>query len=250
MTTKTHALEVSAAWLDSDHATLVLEGFAGTGKTTAARWIFDHFAARRTVTPMGASRGPVWWAAKLLPGSGDSRERDAWAAFDSASLIVIDDAGTEQWAERVTSAIERAHDVTPSKRLVVTHNLTRGDFMSRFGDRVKSRLINAQWSTIHAADYRDTPPIGAPWPLPTDPTPRELAETAAREAQVAAEEAELERTRPAREAAAARAFAEIRDIIAKLDAEKTIARSADDRHDDDRRRHLREQVRLRMVGDE
>ena len=250
MTTKTHALEVSAAWLDSDHATLVLEGFAGTGKTTAARWIFEHFAARRTVTPMGASRGPVWWAAKLLPGSGDSRERESWAAFDSASLIVIDDAGTEQWAERVTSAIERAHDVTPSKRLVITHNLTRADFMQRFGDRVKSRLISAQWSTIHATDYRDTPPIGPAWPLPTDPTPRELADAAAREAQAAAEDAELERTRPAREAAAARAFAEIRDIIAKLDAEKTIARSADERHDDDRRRQLREQVRRRMVGDE
>ena len=248
MIRSTPALQAAAEWLDSGATAIVLIGGTGTSKTTAARWLFDHLAARRLCSPSGSSRGPVWWSAKAIPASGDSRERETWQAYDSATIVCIDDAGTEQWAERVSSAIERAFDIAPVKRIVITTNMARGPFVARFGDRVESRLLAAHWISLACPDYRDTPPIGAAWPLPTDPTPRELAETAARETAALEEEVELERTRPAREAAAARAFAEIRDIIAKLDAEKTIARSADDRHDDDRRRFLRQQVRLVQHG--
>lgn len=251
---ETEALRVALEWLESPAKVLVLQGGTGSGKSIAAGWLHEFFAARPLHSDAGGRRGPAWFAAKVL-GTLDHRDRETvevWRAFDAATLIVLDDVGTEPWPDRIGSAIERVWDVT-SARLVITTNLDLDTVIpsagpGRYGERVASRMQGSTWHVLAAPDYRGRPPVGAPWPSPASQTERE------REAARLVREAE-EREREEYEAGAAERnakFAEhmewLRDTMGQIEAKLAVERTASQRADDDRRRELRRQ--LRIVGGE
>lgn len=251
---ETEALRVALEWLESPSKVLVLQGGTGSGKSVAAGWLHEFFRARPLHSDAGARRVPAWFAAKVL-GTLDHRDRETvetWRAFDAATLIVLDDVGTEPWADRIGSAIERVWDVT-SARLVVTTNLrlevvVPPDGPGRYGERVASRMQGARWEELVNGDYRGRPPTGNAWPAPAARTQREHDAAEARRIAEEAEAAEYESGAAARDAAFAHHMAWLRDTIAELEAAKAAERSAPERADDEARRRLRAQ--LKIVGGE
>jgi len=127
---------------------LVLSADAGRGKSTAA--------ARGL-----ALRPGLWVHAPDLarpPIEGTSSE-GLDERMASASLLVVDDVGTEHSpsgyaASRLQDVIvRRGHDERPT---VLTTNLSPADFRARYGDRVASRLNGDPlgWQTLTGADLR------------------------------------------------------------------------------------------------
>lgn len=248
---ETEALRVALEWLESPSKVLVLQGGTGSGKSVAAGWLHDFFRARPVHSDAGARRGPAWFAAKVL-GAVDPRDRETWAAFDSATLITLDDVGTELWPERIGSAIERVWDVT-SARLVITTNLDADVVVpasgpGRYGERVASRMQGATWVVLAAPDYRGGGPVGPKWPSPSAPTERE------REATRARHEAE-DRERAEYEAGAEEREKKLREILATSEAlaGAKILRlpvAGNDASDNERRRQLARQSRRAEDGSE
>lgn len=239
----TTALERVAQWLETDLDVLVLQGGTGSAKSIAAAWAFEFVQHRAPITPTGHRRSPLWLDARSL-AAWSSFDARFWSDYDNASLIVIDDAGIEENADRLAAAIERVVNVSTA-RAVVTTNLGGRVFAERYGDRVLSRIHGAgRWSCIVEVDLRTEDGRAsltdrAPWPSPRDQTAseRELAEREAEERRIADEE--HARTIDMRAAMAAGALARFEAAIADLASAKASPFGHDDRAQSDAIRRRR-----------
>lgn len=108
---------------------LVILGGVGIGKTTAAAWACEWrdgmYTKTRTLT--AAHRAMF----------GDQREE--WRSMMRSPLLVIDDLGREA-DEHGIVAVEDAIDERQSHPTIITGNITKAEALSRYGDRVSSRL--------------------------------------------------------------------------------------------------------------
>lgn len=239
---ETYALRSLCEWYETDSESIVVQGGTGSGKSRGAAWLFEFALHRAVTTPSGQRRGPIWCDAPGLASVAPWSEQ--WrSVFDVASMIVIDDVGTEPSSgdgpARMTAAIERAFNVSSGK-LVITTNLDPEAFARRYGDRVRSRLCQALWIPTPDPDYRE--PANAAllegrrkWPSPRSQSRREREATRRAAEQQAAEDVEWERTLAERTALAEKFQAE---LVEKMRAanEQQVASDAD------RREALRRQV--------
>lgn len=120
---------------------LMLMGPTGAGKSFAAGWVV-------------AARGGMWIPAvrALTP----QRWREESAGYERASVLVLDDAGTEgdSWpCDNVRALLVTR--LSSDRTTVVTTNKSREEFVRVYGDRVRSRLQDA-------ARVRVIDPQGAP----------------------------------------------------------------------------------------
>lgn len=243
----TTALTAAAAWsADREHRFLVLEGHTGSGKSIAAAWA--HQFARERVTRTGVMsyvethtepKWPVWCDARLVCGmvGGEWRNADAWAAFDRASVVVIDDVGTEDKADRMTALLERLCNVS-SGRAVLTTNLDFETFSGRYGDRVQSRMVgSARWVRCADPDMRCHVPSGAVFAKPGDETTAELTARLRADEERRRQEAEWQAGQADREKWMAKHMDEMQLLM-----DKSIRLPPSDSSDDERREFLRKQV--------
>lgn len=172
---RTEAIDVVLQWIETRRDVLVLEGGTGAGKSVAAAWAFAYFAHR--------FRAPVWASVPEVATLGEW-ERKEWEPFDAASLIVLDDLGTERDtnASRAAMVLERLSNLAAG-RCIITTNLPSEAIHPRYGERVWSRLLgSATWVTLSGCDLREQPPRGEPAPDPTARTKAEEEEATRRAA--------------------------------------------------------------------
>lgn len=235
---ETFALRRVCTWYETDSESIVLQGGVGAGKTLGAAWIFEFALHRSVMTPTGQRRGPVWCDAPGLAALAPWSDR--WQEYDAASLIVIDDVGTEgtigDAVPRITAAIERAFNVS-SGRIVITTNLDRAAFGERYGSRIASRLDGTDaWKASPDPDYRGAAPSGMRWTSPRSPSRREREAAKREEEERQREEAEFERTAAERLRWAETAKADLAAKLADVDPRRSEA------HDEERREVLRRQL--------
>lgn len=243
----TAATRAVAEWSsDPTWRILVLEGGVGSGKTAAASWGFQFVYDRmtrpgvRTYAEIYSPRWPVWCDARLVCGlvGVEWRYEDKWAAFDTAPLVVLDDVGTEDKPERMTSLLERLFNVA-SSRAIITTNLDLDDFHKRYGDRVDSRIVGfAQWVQCADADMRVCPPDGAPFARPEDETHSELVARLKAEEERRKIDEEWEAGHEERQ----RWWAEHMADLARLTGEKRLRVAASGESDEEARERIRRQV--------
>ncbi|MGL5912266.1 MAG: hypothetical protein ACRCZP_19835 [Phycicoccus sp.] len=248
---ETKALQSLVRWYDSDCEAIVLQGGTGSAKTRGAAWLFEFALHRAVVTFSGARRGPIWCdapgLATIAPWS------DQWrSVYDTASLIFVDDVGTEpstgDGPARIGAALERGFNVA-SGRVVLTTNLGSDVFGRRFGERITSRLRQSMWVELNEPDYRE--PANAQllkarrkWPSPRDLSPKERAAAKRAEEAQAAEDAEWERTAGERAAFAAKAQAELVEKMRDANAQQAAVEAVDNERREALRRQLEELRRV------
>lgn len=166
---------------DAMRAALVGGTFANTGCMTAIEhfrsvdeprksWLFlagppgsgKSIAAAEAI----ACCGGVWVSAQQLPRIFAANFGDQYEAQETvrtASLLVIDDLGTEQDSQRMAAILIELLDARKSMSrhpTIATSNLTSASFLARYsaaGDRLSSRLAEqATWYADAAADMRRT----------------------------------------------------------------------------------------------
>lgn len=114
---------------------LVLSGSTGTGKTVAAvTWLWRHRAL-----PGGFMRASAFAAASSFDGALRTNWAHLWR------VMVLDDLGAE-YADNKGAFVSRAeevfdHYVADGRGLVVTTNLSPADILTRYGERLASRLV-------------------------------------------------------------------------------------------------------------
>jgi hypothetical protein len=239
----TSALAETARWVESKSDVLVIEGDTGSGKSVAAAWAWLFVKCRTNRSgPMtyGEMHAPASWpvwvdaptVASLQPWS------DQWAEFDRARLVVVDDVGTEEKAERMQAVLERLWNVS-SGRAVITTNLTVADFGDRYGARVASRLAGSgTWARCSDPDMRIATPAGEPFRRPEDETHGELVARMRSEEERRREAAEWEAGAAGREVM----FAEMSAKLSGLIGEKRLRVAPSNSSDAERRELLRKQV--------
>jgi hypothetical protein len=130
---ETVALQVAREWWAGDQRMLVLAGKPGVGKTTAAAWLAAAPPRSALFTSTTAlARTSVYDAEKIGP-------------FESASLLVIDDAGVEYMDVKgaflsMFDALLDERYQSLSKRTVITSNLTSDVFAHRYSERIIDRI--------------------------------------------------------------------------------------------------------------
>lgn len=144
-------LRVVDAWLATDAPCLVLLGGTGIGKTVAAlHGSLRHADGSRFVraTDLGAAVKPTLDERKL--GARELSPRHV-------EYLILDDLGVEQATPRFSEALFAVVDSrqSPSRRTVITSNLSRADFRARYDARVISRLNEmARVVDVPGADMR------------------------------------------------------------------------------------------------
>ena len=129
---ETPSLEAIRGWSKRN---LVLWGERGCGKSFAAAWWLA------TVRPMVPP--PIRTKAtgrRFIEMDLMSESRSDWMDLAYASALVIDDAGTERdtWIDAVATLVTRRHRL--ALQTIITTNLNRRDFETRYGMRVADRL--------------------------------------------------------------------------------------------------------------
>ncbi len=154
------ALTEAANWLEDRRSpAIVLEGDTGCGKSIAAAWCFSFVHYRARYSPMGDRWDPGWCDAPIC-ADAVAPWSDEWSKFDRAPLVVLDDVGTEQKRDRMTTILERLFNVSGG-RAIITTNLSPEDFSERYGARVRSRVIGeGTWVACADADMRLRSPAG------------------------------------------------------------------------------------------
>lgn len=129
-----HVAEVLAS---KNTALCVLSGSAGCGKTVAAAWA----CSRNQIT------SALWIPAPKLakvPKSIDNEDvRDPLTRACEVALLVVDDLGIEHSpggyaGSRLAEAFE--HRELYRLKTIITTNLSAGDFLARYGERLLSRV--------------------------------------------------------------------------------------------------------------
>lgn len=126
---------------------LVMLGNVGSGKSTAAAWAARMLLFRLCLAeqPGGTHREHCRWLTGAELGRIYTHDRDAardWEALKRASVLVIDDLGTEgadsRSAEALWELVEaRTNNIWPT---VLTSNLTASEFKKRYGERIADRI--------------------------------------------------------------------------------------------------------------
>jgi DNA replication protein DnaC len=142
-------------WLRSGHAfpTLVLSGGGGCGKSTAAAWALAQSASGGTVRSATAV-ARAWL-------STTNRAGDEQDAMCIASLLVLDDVGTElgHQVEAMGAALRELLETRQHLRTIITTNLTKSAWAERYPDaRIASRMQRAAWVVDDGADLRRRQP--------------------------------------------------------------------------------------------
>lgn len=163
----TPAFAAVRSWWATDKTTLVLAGGNGCGKTVAAcSALRDHCCNRHAraylyqpgdLAPHWVWRSARYQSAKRLPAMAqDSRE---WLHLESASLLIIDDAGKEDGdGERTVGNLLNERISATDKRTIVSTNLSAENFRIRYGQRLWSRLGGAV-TIVHGRDLRLPAPL-------------------------------------------------------------------------------------------
>jgi DNA replication protein DnaC len=175
---ETEALGYARDWLAKDRSVgtlLVLAGGVGTGKTTAAAWL----AAQDTPADFGWPGSGVPWPPDLLPRFVDASEFAEVNRYDGAQmdalrrcpLLAIDDLGTE-FSDGAGSFLTTLGNVLSTRhrdclRTVITTNLPAAEFLSRYGERLRDRLVESgAFVELDGESLRRNPPPD----LPPDPS--------------------------------------------------------------------------------
>lgn len=225
----TPALLAVGTWTEARTTdVLVLEGGTGSGKSVAAAWAHSFFAHR-------SHKQPLWSDAPSLAAIAEWKD---WAPFDSAPLVVIDDLGTEREPARMAVVLERLFNVAAG-RAVITTNVSYAEAISRYGDRIGSRMAGSgHWHVLNCADFRVSRPEGRQAPLPSAHTRREV-EAAKRAAE---ERARSDAAAEADRLEAIRMGIEARERLRQLTAAKSVSHVESTAADDERRRFLQAQI--------
>lgn len=112
-----------------------LHGPTGGGKSIAASWC----ALLVEANPLHyGPKGIGYYHAREIASCAEWKT-DVWEAFDTWSIVIIDDVGTERDAARCADVIERCfnHRYGPT---ILTTNLTARELLARYGARVDSRI--------------------------------------------------------------------------------------------------------------
>lgn len=127
----TEAIKAVREWLNGDVCFLLLSGDVGCGKTVAA------------VEAIATHYGRFWRAADASRlGAFGSEAGEELARMRSASLLVLDDLGTEFLADVWHANFDALVDYRYSekKRTLLTTNLAPELFRERYGTRVADRI--------------------------------------------------------------------------------------------------------------
>lgn len=151
---ETTALVQARAWRSESAPLLVLAGDVGTGKSLAAAVVLaEHRAMLGRANPWGRVELPAWtgWIhaphlCRYQPWDPLMRE------IDEAPMLVLDDLGEEDETPRVKASISallttRVANFLPT---IITTNVDRETFRSRYGERVVDRLRGAGLERGHA----------------------------------------------------------------------------------------------------
>lgn len=144
------ALLAVKTWLADPAARpcLVLAGSTGCGKTVAAAYALSE-------------RGGAWMPAARMVRVFMSNFGDGFAEQErcrSAGLLVVDDVGTEDAADRIAGVLTELLDSRCSRkhRTIITANMTKKAFADRYAsERLMSRMVLlSQWVASKDADLR------------------------------------------------------------------------------------------------
>mgnify|MGYP000197476718 CR=1 FL=1 len=135
---ESEALYVVRRWMSAkeiERPILVLCGDVGVGKTMACAWAISEHGSGKVVHAPTLGR-------RVLPTRSD-RENGFERINLKSSMLVLDDLGTEpssdehRWNEAFAMLIEARMS---TGRTIITANMKRKDFASRYDKRIISRL--------------------------------------------------------------------------------------------------------------
>jgi DNA replication protein DnaC len=133
-------------WDDPAKALIVLSGPTGIGKTWEA--------CRRAV------ESEVWGQGSRFYSDLDGlRTHSMLTQLYGCGMLIIDDVGSEEESSRNSAAVERLITrrlENRNRRTIITTNLNRPSFETRYGARIASRLekITSAWIPITGPDLR------------------------------------------------------------------------------------------------
>lgn len=145
----------------------VLGGPVGCGKTMLARCVFRTAISQTMAATVKANRKmamspEVAYVKWVNHGSDEVNEKD-FAEYllhriKPATLVIIDDIGVE--TDRYKSGVGRMRlmrvlEVSERKWLFATTNLRPDQYLTKYDDRVASRLKGAVSLWVDAPDYRE-----------------------------------------------------------------------------------------------
>lgn len=140
---------------DPRRAWLILTGEAGTGKTHLAAAIVNRLLASPDWRPLYYVVPDLLdHLRNLTRAEGPERDRE-WKAIREASVLVLDDYGTEKGSEWADETLFKLLDYRYANRLplVVTTNLLWDEMPARIASRLQDRATS-RVVTLRAGDYR------------------------------------------------------------------------------------------------
>lgn len=127
---KTRALHHVQTWLLSTRPMLMLLGDTGLGKTCAAAWA------------LARKRGYYIKAAELADMRLEKSEKHRYYQHARCGLLVIDELGSERDKGEAIATFDDIVDIRqhPPRRTLLLGNLSKAEFIERYGKRSLSRL--------------------------------------------------------------------------------------------------------------
>lgn len=147
----TRALQVAKAWRATPKTYLTLVGNVGVGKSTAAAWVALELAQAGATPVLYCAESDVaeWHRFR------STRHQKAWAAAVEAAVLVIDEVGDVDAADRAALEHARAGMSQLDKdrrgrggRTIVLGNVTPGELADRIDDRLLDRLQDDHHASI------------------------------------------------------------------------------------------------------
>ena len=146
-------------FMESGYKIMVLLGPTGRGKTFLARAIQHELYLDGKMSVFGTANQWHEWFIATQP-TRDARDFDAETKIMNAKkhdclLVVIDDLkDTSATSSFFCDKFQEILDTVEGKILITT-NLLKSDLVSKFGDRIGSRLQeNSQWVPVIGPDWR------------------------------------------------------------------------------------------------
>lgn len=141
----TNAMATAIKFWESDKWALLLAGKSGRGKSVAAAWVLSR-----------STRECYWINAQEMSANVF---KDEWfARVSSCHVLVIDEIGAEYASDKgpMVAMFDSLMNERWGKNLrtVITTNMDRDGFVSRYGDRVWSRLRDGMAVQVAGEDLR------------------------------------------------------------------------------------------------